>query len=225
MYSYGRIAFMDTEKSIVDRLVDRYNPKAIILYGSRAQGKGRPKSDWDIALIFNAEFSGQEESVINGQYIDLRFIDGSKDPDVLAGELGSLFFGARVLYETDGAGFELLSKINEVAKSGPRLNDEEIVRKLNFVNRSIERLEYYVDDDVVFAYHLGDLYTRLEKFWYLFRNEWSKPIYLAANDIQGRDPEYFEQLSKIAKEANNEEKLKAVRNAYKILLATTSRDL
>lgn len=38
-------------RPVVDRLVERYDPEEIWLFGSRAEGRARPDSDWDLLVV------------------------------------------------------------------------------------------------------------------------------------------------------------------------------
>jgi predicted nucleotidyltransferase len=39
----------------MQRVVDAFDPKAVILFGSRARGSNRPTSDWDLLVIVDDE--------------------------------------------------------------------------------------------------------------------------------------------------------------------------
>lgn len=39
---------------IVERLVSRFSPKKIILFGSRARGAATPESDYDLLIVENS---------------------------------------------------------------------------------------------------------------------------------------------------------------------------
>ena len=54
--NYGRF---DSEQkalqAVVQRLVDALHPQSIYLFGSRAEGRARPDSDFDLLVIFDDE--------------------------------------------------------------------------------------------------------------------------------------------------------------------------
>ncbi|MGZ3775842.1 MAG: nucleotidyltransferase domain-containing protein, partial [Pseudobdellovibrionaceae bacterium] len=54
------------KQKIVDHLVVKYHPKAIILHGSRVEGLNRPNSDWDILVISKSGVQGKTE-IFEGQ--------------------------------------------------------------------------------------------------------------------------------------------------------------
>ncbi len=38
-------------RPVIERLVDRYDPEEIWLFGSRAEGRAHPESDWDLLVV------------------------------------------------------------------------------------------------------------------------------------------------------------------------------
>lgn len=73
-------SFEDYLKNIVEETV-KYNPKKIILFGSRARGDAKPNSDIDIALEIDLDFRQKRKlkerlEEISGLYtVDLVFLD------------------------------------------------------------------------------------------------------------------------------------------------------
>jgi predicted nucleotidyltransferase len=50
-------------EAIVTRLVDALNPFRIYLFGSRAEGRARPDSDFDLVVVFDDEATLNYEEV------------------------------------------------------------------------------------------------------------------------------------------------------------------
>ena len=46
-----RIVVNDKLRALLDRLIDRWDPLQIWLFGSRARGHATPQSDWDVLVI------------------------------------------------------------------------------------------------------------------------------------------------------------------------------
>ena len=62
-----------TERSIdriVERIVDRFDPERIILFGSRARGDARADSDVDLLIVMPVEGSRREKAIEIGVAVD-----------------------------------------------------------------------------------------------------------------------------------------------------------
>ena len=55
--------FEDKINTIVERITSKYNPKAIIVFGSVAKGTSTEDSDLDIAVILESDLSEHERNV------------------------------------------------------------------------------------------------------------------------------------------------------------------
>lgn len=47
----GREIDIDPIRGLLDRIVERWNPRGIRLFGSRARGDANPASDWDLLVV------------------------------------------------------------------------------------------------------------------------------------------------------------------------------
>lgn len=56
--------FEDKIELIVDRVTEKYDPKAIIVFGSVARGDSTEDSDLDIAIIMDSDLSEHERNVM-----------------------------------------------------------------------------------------------------------------------------------------------------------------
>jgi len=55
----------------VERIVEIAKPQAIILFGSHAEGRSHPKSDFDLMVIVDSERTGEIEGDLYGALADL----------------------------------------------------------------------------------------------------------------------------------------------------------
>ncbi len=55
--------FEDKINTIIERITSKYNPKAIIVFGSVANGTSTEDSDLDIAVILESDLSEHERNV------------------------------------------------------------------------------------------------------------------------------------------------------------------
>lgn len=96
-------------QEITQRIVERFNPQKIILFGSRAAGTARPDSDVDLLVIMPAEGSAIQRAVTVKQVCRPRFVAMDvlvKTPEEITTQLqqGHLWLRhilteGRVLYE------------------------------------------------------------------------------------------------------------------------------
>lgn len=95
------------------RLVDKFNPQAIILFGSSARGEARPGSDIDLLVLTPIE--GNYTDLWYAMYDSVSDLDGSKDIVLMTPaqfERGKKYIGTlarpawlegKVLYERKGS--------------------------------------------------------------------------------------------------------------------------
>ena len=58
-----RTAMRQDIKKMVHRIVERFHPEKIILFGSHARGKGGPDSDVDLLVVMEVDGSKREEQL------------------------------------------------------------------------------------------------------------------------------------------------------------------
>jgi hypothetical protein len=59
--------FEDAQLSrLLDRIVRAYRPEAVYLFGSRAEGRARPDSDWDLLVVVPDDTPHDKLSVVAG---------------------------------------------------------------------------------------------------------------------------------------------------------------
>lgn len=56
--------------TMVERIVDRFDPERIILFGSHARGDARPDSDVDLLVVMPVEGSRREKAIEIGVALD-----------------------------------------------------------------------------------------------------------------------------------------------------------
>ena len=64
-------------QKMVDRIVERFHPEKVILFGSHARGEAGPDSDVDLLVVMPVEGSRREKAVQIG--VALQDIRGAKD--------------------------------------------------------------------------------------------------------------------------------------------------
>ncbi len=201
----------NTEEKIIAHLVDKYQPVALILYGSRASGKATPQSDWDfVVLVDTSVESGSEE--IEGQFIDVdTLLISTPTQEVIRIFDGTLQI-AKVVYDIDGQGKALLEKVQEVYKQGRNLAEKEISNRKSFITRRLRKLEDATENHGVFFYHLGVFFEKAIQYWFELRqNRWKLSPGTALKVIAEEDKEYSQLLEILSSNVSNEKKLLAAK--------------
>lgn len=185
---------MQTE--IVNHLKEKFKPEAIILHGSRARGKERPHSDWDFILLFNCE-----TEVKTGR----RFFKGENIEYTLAvlpvadiyEAFGAKLQKAKVLYESNSSGTELLKRAEDYYSEGVNWSPEKLSGHKLWMQGRIDGMRDNIDNLLIFDKYDRDFRGRLFNYWYwIIQHKHSQPVYVAVDEIKETDPDYFELVEK-----------------------------
>ena len=73
---------IEKQQKIVEILREKYNPIAILLHGSRAVGKARSHSDWDIIMIIRDQIPRRQyRESIDGEDVEWKAFNIPKEND------------------------------------------------------------------------------------------------------------------------------------------------
>lgn len=186
---------MQTE--IINHIKEIFQPDAIILHGSRARGKERLHSDWDIILLYSKHLevkNGRE--MFKGQNVEYSVYILPLD-DIFE-EFGTKLQGAKVLYEKDKLGTNLLKQAADYYAQGVHWPPEKVAGHNLWLQGRINGMKDNVDNPIVFEKYFTDFYGRIFNYWYwLLKNKHSQPIYIATEEIATTDPEYYDLIAKL----------------------------
>lgn len=210
------------EGKIVEYLKEKYKPVAMLLHGSRAIGKERLHSDWDIFMLFEDSVpkkSNREE--VDGEDVEWKAFSLPVINEQIVDKFDANLQFAKVLWEKGGDGTDLLNRAKVEYAKGPNLSDEDLRRIGQFLAHKLNGMEDYLGDQFMFARHLSVFFSRAAVLWFeILHNEFSKPYYLAMPIIKEKDPEYFKQLEILtAINVSNEDKIKVGRQIYQKLFS------
>lgn len=208
---------MLTEEKLKSYLLDKYHPLAIILHGSRASGKNRPHSDWDVNVVVNQD-TPTEQTILDGDAIDVEAIRMDVSDDALMDRVGNNFHSAKILFDIDGVGENLVRRAQALAEKGRVLSPEEYQSRKSFLFRLINRLvDAGESNPIVFDYQLSKFLQRAVNYSFEVDGRWSKSIYDAVSDIESKNPELFKELSLITSNISDTEKTECAERIYKII--------
>lgn len=195
-------------KLITDHLQDKYQPKAILLHGSRARGDALPESDYDIAIILS-------ESILifpyeyNGVMLDIKAFP--LNTEILETSTGVPKWPLQILYDDqDRIGERIYEETKKVYEdSPPSLSSQEWANRRNFLKRLVYKIEGHGKDDLsIRHYYLADFYTRVIRYWFEKQKKWTVSAHLALPIIKAEAPKFFVNLNKLW----TEEYAKALQN-------------
>lgn len=201
---------MNIEQNIVEYLKSKHHPVAILLHGSRAVGKNRLYSDWDIIMLFNEEIprKGYREEV-DGEDVEWKAFQLPISDDKIIDTFDVYLQFAKVLWEKDSIGTDLLQKAITRYNRGPNLSKDTIKREKQFFEHKILGMKDDKDTPYMFLRHVSILFNRASNMWFeILHNEFAKPFYIAVPIIQEKDFEYYQHLMILcSNDSSNDEKI------------------
>ncbi len=186
------------QEKIKNVLIEKFDPDAIIIHGSRARGFEREHSDWDFFLLYNEETPHKSGRIsVDGQNIE--YTTATLPIADMWDTFGAKLSHAQVVYEKDSVGSALLTQAEKFYNDGVHWSDaKKEAHKLWFEGR-IEGMRHYTDQPEMFYKYFSDLYSRLTNYWYWIKqHKHSEPIYVAIPEIADNDPKYADLLKQLA---------------------------
>ena len=196
------------ENTMVSYLRDKFNPGAIILHGSRARHKARKNSDWDFILLF----ADPKANLQTGRELyhdqNIEFISATLPIDDVLSVFNTKLQQARVVFENNLEGTDLLERAKSLYLQGLHLDESKIAGHKLWLEGRISGMKDNLDNPLLFYKYFGDLYRKLFTYWYwLKRNQFSQPIYVAVEDMRAHDPDYLKLIDSFIAEPILEQKL------------------
>lgn len=203
------------QKEILDYLIGKFSPEVVILHGSRASGKNRENSDWDIFIFTKVQARGGTEEFMGNQ-LDIIIISLPLEEDDFIDEYGYVLNNSIVLIDNeDHLGERLKGESVKVYSLGKKITPEKISNRRNYMSRTLDRMSGTVDKPELFLLYLGFFYEKALNYWFELKDRYSKPAYDAIEDIRNEDPEYYSLLSVVFNNiSSNFQKLESAREIY-----------
>lgn len=203
------------QEKIIEHLQETYKPDAIILHGSRARGKERERSDWDIIFLYS-----QATEVKNGREL---FEGQNIEYSVCILPVSDIFEqfwaklqSAKVLYEKSGEGTALLQQAADYYAAGVHWTEEKKADHKLWMEGRVNGMKDNTDNPIVFNKYFSDFYSRVFNYWYwILQHHHSQPIYIATDEVTDKDPEYHALIaSLVSQDISLEEKAKISEEIY-----------
>jgi predicted nucleotidyltransferase len=190
---------MHTETEIIEYLRNKFDPEAVVFFGSRALNRNGPKSDWDVYLLMKQKPENFEDLVFwDGDVIDILISDCIRDDCRLYVLNGKVPMNEmRIGYDcTNGTAESIIRGTMEEYEKGP--SKPGLTQKANnTLFRRLLKLRDNKENPGVFFYNIGIFFEVAIRYWFDFKNEWEMPISKSLNYIAEKDPNFKKLLTKI----------------------------
>lgn len=124
---------------ITEYIKQKYDPAAIIVYGSYADGSNNENSDFDALIISETHGICHDGSLFDGVRLDVFVYPKSYFGGGFELEDFVQIFDGDIIMDTDGFGAELKTKINEYLESKPQKTKQEIKSDTEWCRKMLER--------------------------------------------------------------------------------------
>lgn len=215
---------MPTEQEVINHLVSKYQPEAIVIVGSRADGHARPGSDWDLYVLLSPQQSAPRGPLPAPEEFDGDLLDVATIRLPIEDSEVELLFGpnlqyARVPYdnaESDGA--RICSHARDIYARGRRLAPEEVQRRKHEMSRNIARMKARADEPGPFFEAVTYVFYTSHRYWYeVLHGRWSVSIHRAMDEISRLDPGFHRHLETLIESASPAARIEAAEAIFSAL--------
>lgn len=180
------------QNDILNHLKNTYHPDAIILHGSRARGKEHLHSDWDFILLYRNPTDIKSGRILYENH-NIEFSVHTFPVLDIFDTFNAKLQGAKVLYERDNIGTNLLQQAADYYAEGVHWPQEKMASHKLWMEGRINGMRDNVDNPMIFEKYYTDLYSRIFNYWYwLLQNRHSQPVYIANEEIAKVEPIYHQ---------------------------------
>ena len=130
-------------EKIISVLRERYQPRALLVYGSYARGDADACSDFDCMLIVDSKPCGHDDSVIDGVVLDC-FLFTPEETEAEDLDPFLPIYDSRIVLD-DGSGAALKERVRTYVDAHRVLPDQEKEFLASWIRKTLRRAEK--DDD------------------------------------------------------------------------------
>jgi hypothetical protein len=196
-----------TESAVVAHLRRKYDPAAIVLVGSRADGQARSGSDWDLYVILRGGQTGFAGPVprpeeLDGELLDVGLVYLPAARESVLEVFGPNLQQARVLLDdADGVARAICEVAQEAYRRGRGLSSEETEQRRHGLARNLARMRFRADEPGAFFEALAFFFYAAHRYWYeVLHDRWSQSVHRALPEIAERDPAFHADLLALIEE-------------------------
>jgi predicted nucleotidyltransferase len=186
---------MEIEQKLVEYLKKKYNPTALVLHGSRANGYAREHSDWDFIMFTKQDTKPLTREIVFGANIELKQVLLPVPEDKFLG----FFFrteNTKILHDPESVAISLLNINDTKVKEGNRFTTDDRTKRYAFLSSALDGIRDYSDKPLNLFDKKIDFYTRAIDSWFRFiKNEFEPSHYIAFPRINEEDSDFYELIS------------------------------
>ncbi len=201
------------KEEITRHLINKYEPTAIILHGSRAGNFAQSDSDWDLYVFVNDGVLGGVEKYKNQQLdIDIVSLPFSfSDP---MKRFGTSLRYAEILFDSQNFAKDLLANMKAMYDQFSGFSKEQVYAKQLFLERALVRLNRYSENKMLFHFYAGSLFRDVVRLWFEVGGRWPEPAYKAISIIADKDPDFYQHLEVLVEERDSEKIIAIYKGIY-----------
>ena len=179
-----------TEETLVALLRAKFDPHAILLYGSRARGDATAQSDWDVSCIAVDAEPHHYGWVEDGAFLDVFVYPAFEPPK--PEDLRML--GSRILLDEHGLALPFLQELAALDARGPDpLPAHQVAMEKTWIDKTLQRARRGLEDpsDLEAHYRRHWLLRDLLEYAFTLRNQWFSGAKAAFALMQQSDPALY----------------------------------
>lgn len=186
-------------------------PVAVLLHGSRAVGRERPDSDWDVCvLVEDVVEPAWRTHQVGDLSLDLDIVPVTMSDSAMTEHFGTSLRSARVLIDSaDGVGAAVVARARRLHELGRRVPETTLVEQAAHAQRVVRRMAGSISRPDLFFFHLSTFFGLAVRYWFDREERWPEPPYEALQSIEAADPAYASLLSELAGEGSAGAKTRA----------------
>lgn len=193
------------ESKLTTYLREKYQPVAIVLHGSRANGMAREHSDWDFVLFTEKDVNPITREIVFGANIEIKQIILPMADDVFIGAFFRID-NTKVLFDPRCVASVILTKNDEIYSKGNQFTEIDKSKRYAFLMSALDGIVDYKDIPLVLFDKKIDFYTRVIDAWFRFmKSEFEISHYYAFPKIKNEDPEFYAMVMDFVSQTKSED--------------------
>jgi hypothetical protein len=222
---------MLSEAEVLEHLRRKYAPAAVILVGSRADGRARPGSDWDLYLLLRGDPARAGRVVpaperLGDELLDVGLVRLPVPPDAVLGLFGPNLQEARILLDDEaGSARSLCAAARERYALGRGLGPDERERREQEFLRNLARMRARAAEPGPFFEALAYVFYAAHCAWYeVLHDRFSRSVHRAMPEIAALDPGFHRDLIALIGGASPGERIAAAERLHAALFRPGRED-
>ena len=196
---------------VAERVLQELQPVAVLLHGSRAVGRERPDSDWDLCVLMHGVRDPSWRSQqLGGVSRDLDIVPVTASDSLMTDIFGTSLRFARVVADSsDGVGAAFIARAQCLHERGRQVPVSTLVEQAAHAQRVARRMAGSTRQPDLFFFHLSTFFGLAVRYWFDRAGRWPEPPYAALKSIRAADPDYASLLSELASDLTAHKKIQA----------------